>query len=75
VDAWDGLTHDRPYRKARSQEEALDYIRSGAGKEFDPNIVENFFEWYEIKSAAVTAKLLEGINDTGEGITVAYQHP
>lgn len=75
VDAWDGLAHDRPYRKARSQEEALDYIRSGTGKEFDPNLVEKFLEWHEIKSAAATAKLLEGIHDTGEGITIAYQHP
>ena len=49
VDVWDALTSDRPYRKAWSQEKALDYIRSAAGKEFDPEIVQKFFEWLGTK--------------------------
>jgi HD-GYP domain-containing protein (c-di-GMP phosphodiesterase class II) len=42
VDVWDALTSDRPYRKAWQKEDALNYIRSKAGTEFDPNIVDEF---------------------------------
>jgi len=44
VDVWDALTSDRPYRKAWSQEQALDYIREQSGKHFDPQVVELFFK-------------------------------
>ncbi|MCX8062468.1 MAG: GAF domain-containing protein, partial [Anaerolineales bacterium] len=44
VDVWDALTSDRPYRKAWSQTEAREYIRSQAGKHFDPRIVEVFLK-------------------------------
>ncbi len=47
VDVWDALTHDRPYHQALSQEEALAFIRSQAGKHFDPHIVEVFLELLE----------------------------
>ena len=43
VDVWDALTSDRPYRKAIPLETALDYIRSQAGKHFDPELVKMFF--------------------------------
>jgi HD-GYP domain-containing protein (c-di-GMP phosphodiesterase class II) len=42
VDVYDALTSDRPYRKAWSQEQALEYIRSMSGKHFDPKVVECF---------------------------------
>jgi PAS domain S-box-containing protein len=44
VDTWDGLTSDRPYRKAWPPKKALDYIREQAGKQFDPNVVEFFLK-------------------------------
>jgi HD-GYP domain-containing protein (c-di-GMP phosphodiesterase class II) len=40
VDALFAITHDRPYRSARSAEEALHEIRREAGKQFDPRVVE-----------------------------------
>src|SRR3990172_820379 len=43
VDVWDVLTSDRPYRKAWGEEEALMYIRDEAGKQFDPQVTEAFF--------------------------------
>jgi HD-GYP domain-containing protein (c-di-GMP phosphodiesterase class II) len=43
VDVYDALTSDRPYRPAWAKEKALDYIRSNAGKHFDPEVVEAFF--------------------------------
>lgn len=42
IDVWDALTSDRPYRAAWSEDEALQYIREGAGSHFDPEIVELF---------------------------------
>ena len=42
ADVWDALTSERPYRKAMSFAEALDYIRSQSGKHFDPQAVNAF---------------------------------
>lgn len=42
VDAFDAMTSDRPYRKAKSLVEALSEIRSCAGKQFDPLLAEEF---------------------------------
>jgi HD-GYP domain-containing protein (c-di-GMP phosphodiesterase class II) len=36
------MTSARPYRDALSQEEALDELKAGAGKQFDPALVEVF---------------------------------
>ncbi len=42
ADVWDAVTSDRPYRKAWSKEDALQYIREQSGKHFDPQVVEVF---------------------------------
>ena len=42
VDVWDALTNDRPYREAWSKEKVTEYIRSGTGTHFDPELVELF---------------------------------
>jgi PAS domain S-box-containing protein len=42
VDVYDAMTSDRPYRKARTRQEALDYIRNEGGRHFDPKVVEVF---------------------------------
>lgn len=44
VDTWDALLSDRPYRPAWSREQALEYLRSRAGKDFDPQVVQTFLE-------------------------------
>ncbi len=44
VDVWDALKSDRPYRQAWSKERALEYMRSQAGKHFDPKVVETFIQ-------------------------------
>jgi len=43
VDAYDAMTSDRPYRLARSHEEALEEIRHQVGSQFDPVVVAPFF--------------------------------
>jgi diguanylate cyclase (GGDEF)-like protein/PAS domain S-box-containing protein len=42
VDAYDAMTQDRPYRKAKSHEEALLEIHTYAGTQFDPNLAKLF---------------------------------
>ena len=44
ADAFDAMTSDRPYRPAMTQEAAVETIHSGAGKSFDPDIVEVFLD-------------------------------
>ena len=40
ADAFDAMTSDRPYRDARSHEEAVEELRRHAGTRFDPRCVE-----------------------------------
>jgi putative two-component system response regulator len=47
ADVWDALTSDRPYRRAWTQEEAINYIREQSGKHFDPQVVELFLKVIE----------------------------
>lgn len=44
VDVWDALSTSRPYKKAFSQDEVRDLISKGAGTQFDPELVELFFQ-------------------------------
>lgn len=42
LDAYDAMTHERPYHSARPTQEALDQLRDGAGLQFDPHLVDLF---------------------------------
>ncbi|NJD26950.1 MAG: response regulator [Chloroflexi bacterium] len=42
VDAFDAMTHDRPYQAARTADAALDELRREAGRQFDPALVSAF---------------------------------
>jgi len=42
VDAYDVMTHDRPYKKAISHQEALAALKAQAGIQFDPALVNTF---------------------------------
>lgn len=42
ADVYDALRSERPYRRAWSHTEAVEYIESHAGKHFDPRLVELF---------------------------------
>lgn len=43
-DVFDAVTSERPYKPAFPNEEALDILRHGRGKHFDPIVVDAFFE-------------------------------
>ncbi|OGO38975.1 MAG: hypothetical protein A2Z03_03785 [Chloroflexi bacterium RBG_16_56_8] len=55
VDVWDALTSSRPYRKARSKEEALAYIQEQAGSHFDPVIAASFVELIKTQDPELNA--------------------
>lgn len=42
VDVFDALTHERPYKRAWSFDEALEEIESQSGRQFDPRVVAAF---------------------------------
>ena len=42
VDAFDAMTCERPYRRARSRDEALAELRAHARSQFDPHLVDLF---------------------------------
>jgi len=47
VDVYDAVTHDRVYRPAMAQEEALEIMRQGVGAHFDPCLSALFFSHLE----------------------------
>ncbi len=63
VDTLDAITSNRPYRKARSLEQAREEIARCAGTQFDPTIVEAFLaisseEWERIRLDVETVAVL-----------------
>jgi len=44
LDSFDAMTSDRPYRVGQSMEWAFNVLKSNAGTQFDPQIVEAFIE-------------------------------
>ncbi len=47
ADAYEAMTSDRAYRKALSREIALEEIRKNKGKQFDPDLAEEFIKMVE----------------------------
>jgi diguanylate cyclase (GGDEF)-like protein len=52
-DAYDAIVSDRPYRPARSSEEAVEELKRCSGTQFDPEIVDAFVNVVEAQSATV----------------------
>ncbi|MFQ6001886.1 MAG: HD-GYP domain-containing protein, partial [Anaerolineae bacterium] len=47
ADGFEAMTSERPYRWARTEEEALAELKKGAGSQWDPKVVEVFVKMYE----------------------------
>jgi putative two-component system response regulator len=73
VDAYDSITHDRPYRRGRSSEDALEELRSQAGHQFDPALTPLLEA--EINLAPLDDIGVESVDDarttTGAGMAMA----
>lgn len=55
VDAYEAMTNDRVYRKARSTEEAAQELEHHGGTHFDPKVVEAFLHVVAAQPARKTA--------------------
>jgi len=51
ADALDAMTSERPYRKALALEQAIAEIKRGAGKQFDPVVVDVLLKYLMDKTA------------------------
>jgi putative nucleotidyltransferase with HDIG domain len=51
ADAWDAMTTERPYSRARSFEEAVAEIRNGRGTQFAPAVVDAFLATLDLEVA------------------------
>ena len=58
ADVFDALTSKRVYKQGWSVEQALEYVRNQAGKQFDPQVVEAFLKCF----SAVHQILLGGLS-------------
>lgn len=47
ADAYEAMTANRPYRPAMSKREAIERLKKGAGKQFDPKVVAAFLRLLE----------------------------
>ncbi|MCI0777156.1 MAG: HD domain-containing protein [Chloroflexi bacterium] len=54
ADAFDAMTHDRPYRASQSVDEAIKEIVKHAGKQFNPAVVEALERLYHRNELPVT---------------------
>lgn len=46
ADIFDAVTTDRPYRKAMTEQQAIDIIKSESGRKLDPELVDKFVDIY-----------------------------
>ena len=53
ADAWDAMTTDRPYAVALHMNEAMLQIRAGRGKQFNPVVVDAFWEMARRRPAEI----------------------
>jgi putative two-component system response regulator len=54
ADVWDALIHERPYKRAWTEEEALKYVTDNRGFHFDPHVVDVFLEYRKSREKSAT---------------------
>jgi putative two-component system response regulator len=47
ADVFDAITSERPYKPALPNEEAIRALQEGRGTQFDPRVLDAFFERFE----------------------------
>ncbi len=59
ADAYDAMTCPRPYRPSRTNEEAVDVLRKGSGKQWDPAVVDAFIKILDRESRTLEDPVTE----------------
>jgi diguanylate cyclase (GGDEF)-like protein len=67
ADAYDAMTHDRPYKRAMNHDSAIRELRRHAGTQFDPELVSLFCDLYTTNAPEVdpTIALIAGLQGSG----------
>jgi diguanylate cyclase (GGDEF)-like protein/putative nucleotidyltransferase with HDIG domain len=66
ADAYDAMTHDRPYKRAMDHESAVKELRRHAGTQFDPELVALFCDLFA-SHAPLPDKRVEAITGESNG--------
>jgi len=67
ADAYDAMTHDRPYKRAISHDAAITELKQHAGTQFDPELVALFCDLYTATAPVPDSTVLAITNPTGGG--------
>jgi HD-GYP domain-containing protein (c-di-GMP phosphodiesterase class II) len=67
IDAFDAMTTDRPYRDAMPYDAAMDILRDGAGKQWDPMVVNVLLERVDLRDKDHAADHTNGDGHHGNG--------
>jgi len=62
VDVFDALTSARPYKKAWTEQEAINYISDQSGKQFDPLVIEAFHKVMECRRSLALIQWTEALS-------------
>lgn len=57
ADTYDAIVDDRPYRRGRSHEQAIEILRAESGTQFDPTVVGAFLRLYDSEPAQASESL------------------
>ncbi len=74
ADAYDAMTHDRPYKRAITHEAAIRELRRHAGTQFDPDLVNLFCDLYA-RQAPVPDPSILAMTDPPIAIELAEVKP
>jgi HD-GYP domain-containing protein (c-di-GMP phosphodiesterase class II) len=59
ADAYDAMTSPRPYRSSLSNEDAIKTLRKGAGKQWDPVVVDAFIQTLKRESRMLASDVIQ----------------
>jgi len=62
VDAFDAITHDRPYRPARTLDQALEELAGHGGRQFDPDLTALFADEVQRLSGQASTGALDSFD-------------
>jgi diguanylate cyclase (GGDEF)-like protein len=73
ADAYDAMTHDRPYKRAMSHDQAIFELRRHAGTQFDPELVSLFCDLFGTYAPQADGRIeaLTTVSAVHAGLTIA----